>query len=83
MQTLSFIIKISQTDIFKHSSTDVYLNEKTGKLNYGFVKGKYDLNQQVELIVGHTTVFSTKLVELKPSESLLKEVIAQYNAQIG
>ncbi len=83
MKTLSFSIKISQTDIFKHSSTDVYLNKKTGKLNYGFVKGKYDFNQQVELKVGRTTVFSTKLVKLKPSESLLKEVVAQYNAQIG
>lgn len=82
MKTLSFSIKISQTDIFKHSSTDVYLNKKTGKLNYGFVKGKYDFNQQVELKVGRTTVFSTKLVKLKPSESLLKEVVKQYNSQV-
>lgn len=82
MKTLSFTIKISQTDIFKHSSTDVYLNKKTGKLNYGFVKGKYDFNQQVELKVGRTTVFSTKLVKLKPSESLLKEVVKQYNSQV-
>ena len=82
MKTLSFSIKISQTDIFKHSSTDVYLNKKTGKLNYGFVRGKYDFNQQVELKVGRTTVFSTKLVKLKPSESLLKEVVKQYNSQV-
>lgn len=82
MKTLSFTIKISQTDIFKHSSTNVYLNKKTGKLNYGFVKGKYDFNQQVKLKVGRTTVFSTKLVELKPSESLLKEVVKQYNSQV-
>lgn len=82
MKTLSFIIEISQTDIFKHSSTDVFLNRKTGKLNYGFVKGKYNYNQQVELKVGDTVIFSTKCVELNPSESLLKEVVAQYNAQI-
>lgn len=82
MKTLSFIIEISQTDIFKNSSTDVYLNKKTGKLNYGFVKGKYDFNQQIELKVGKDVIFSTKIVELKPSESLLKEVITQYNTQI-
>lgn len=81
VKSLTFTIVLSQTDIFEHSSTDVYLNKKTGKLNYGFVKDEYDYNQQIELKIGERVVFSTKDVELKPDEFLLKEVIKQYNSQ--
>lgn len=79
IKTLNLKIEISQTNIHEHRSTDVFLNKKTGRLNYGFVKGKYDYNQQVDLSIGERLVFSTKNPDLLPSESLLEEVVKQYN----
>jgi hypothetical protein len=81
MKYLQLEIVISQTDIFEHRSTDVYLNKKTGKLNFGFVKGVFDYNQQVELKVGDTVIFSTMDEEKQPTAELLKEVVNQFNIQ--
>jgi len=81
MKKLNLNIEISQTDIFNHSSTNVFLNKKTGKLNYGFVKGVYDYNQQVDLTFDGKIIFSTKNIDLQPSESLLQEVVRQFNNQ--
>jgi hypothetical protein len=81
MKKLILNIEISQTDILKHSSTNIFLNKKTGKLNYGFVKGVYDYNQQVDLTLDGKIIFSTKNADLQPSKSLLIEVVRQFNNQ--